>query len=96
MGFYAVMILLPLSGWVMVSASPIGLPTMWFGLFEWPHLPVASSAQTAGGASEAHEILAYIGLLLFGLHVAGALKHHFFDRDDVLVRMLPFLRKPGS
>lgn len=92
-GFYAVMILVPLSGWVMVSASPLGFPTVWFGLFEWPHLPVATSSATSGAASEAHEILAFFGVGLFVLHVAGALKHHFWDRDDVLARMLPHLRK---
>ena len=92
-GFYAVMILVPLSGWVMVSASPLGFPTVWFGLFEWPHLPIESSKAVAGAASEAHEIMAFLGAGLFLLHVAGALKHHFLDRDDVLARMLPYLRK---
>lgn len=92
-GFYAVMILVPLSGWLMVSASPLGFPTLFFGLFEWPHLPVAASAEISGAASEAHEVMAFIGAGLFVLHVGGALKHHFLDRDDVLARMLPFLRK---
>lgn len=92
-GFYAVMILVPLSGWVMVSASPLGFPTIWFGLVEWPHLPIETSSEIAGNASEAHEILAFFGAGLFVLHVAGALKHHFWDRDDVLARMLPFLRR---
>jgi cytochrome b561 len=95
-GFYAVMILLPLSGWLMVSASPLGVPTFYFGLFEWPHLPVSVSAETSGAASEAHEVMAFIGFGLFVLHVGGALKHHFLDRDDVLSRMLPFLRKPAG
>lgn len=91
-GFYAVMILVPLSGWVMVSASPLGFPTVWFGLFEWPHLPIGTSKLVSGAASEAHEVMAFLGAGLFVLHVAGALKHHFFDRDDVLARMLPHLR----
>ena len=92
-GFYAVMILVPLSGWVMVSASPLGFPTVWFGLFEWPHLPIPTSKPVAGAASEAHEIMAFLGAGLFVLHVAGALKHHYFDRDDVLARMLPHLKR---
>ncbi|MCG2841508.1 cytochrome b [Sandaracinobacter sp. RS1-74] len=94
-GFYAVMILVPLSGWVMVSASPLAFPTIWFGLFEWPHLPIASSKETAGAASEAHELMAFFGAFLFFLHVGGALKHHFWDRDDVLARMLPWVRRPS-
>jgi len=92
-GFYAIMILVPLSGWVMVSSSPLGFPTLWFGLFEWPHLPIGMSRETSAAASDAHEIMAFIGAGLFVLHVGGALKHHFMDRDDVLARMLPFLRR---
>ena len=92
-GFYALMILIPLSGWVMVSASPLNFPTQYFGLFEWPHLPIATSKETAGNASEAHEIMAWSAIVLLGLHVAGALKHHIFDRDDVLSRMIPTLRR---
>lgn len=91
--FYFLMIMLPVTGWAMVSASPIGLPTIWFGLFEWPHLPVPPSREGAAAASEAHEILAYTGAALVVLHVAAALKHHYFDRDDVLARMLPLVRK---
>ncbi|WP_199553837.1 cytochrome b [Sandaracinobacteroides hominis] len=91
--FYALMILIPLSGWAMVSASPLGFPTMWFGLFEWPHLPITPGKQGADAASEAHEILAFSAAALVVLHVAAALKHHFWDRDDVLARMLPLIRK---
>ncbi|MGL6042961.1 MAG: cytochrome b [Sandaracinobacteroides sp.] len=91
--FYAVMILMPLSGWLMVSASPLGFPTFWFGLFEWPHLPVETSKATSGSAGEFHEILAFGAAGLVVLHVGAALKHHFLDRDDVLARMLPLVRK---
>ena len=40
--FYALMILLPLSGWLMVSASPWNIPTLLYGVIPWPHLPVPS------------------------------------------------------
>ncbi len=95
-GFYAVMILVPLTGWVMVSASPLGFPTIWFGLFEWPHLPIGTSKDISGAASEVHEIIAFAGAGLLALHIAGALKHHFLDRDDVLARMLPLVRRRTS
>ena len=36
---YALIIMIPISGWIMVSASVYGLPTFVFGLFEWPHIP---------------------------------------------------------
>ncbi|QMW21465.1 cytochrome b [Sandaracinobacteroides saxicola] len=92
-GFYALMIGIPLSGWMMVSASPLNFPTIWFGLFEWPHLPTGTSKVLAERAGAAHQWLAYGAIVLLLLHVAGALKHHFMDRDDVLARMLPFVRR---
>lgn len=88
-GFYILMFAVPLAGWLMVSASPLNFPTIWFGLFEVPHLPVGTSATLAGQAYEAHEILAFATIGLLALHVAGALKHHLLDRDDVLARILP-------
>ncbi|MGK2284763.1 cytochrome b [Pedomonas sp. V897] len=95
--FYALLLIMPLSGWVIVSTSPFGLPTMWFGLFEWPHLtPLAEAAnriQINGAAEEVHELLALGAVGLLALHVAGALKHHFIDRDDVLTRMIPWLAR---
>ena len=94
--FYGLMLALPLTGWAIVSTSSWGLPTIWFGLFEWPHLPgLAESAhkkELNDVFGETHEILAYIAIALIGLHVGAALKHHLWNRDTVLTRMLPFLR----
>ena len=92
-GFYGLMLMIPITGWAMVSASPLGFPTSYFGLFDWPHLPIPTSKEGSGAASDAHEILGYLAIGLIGLHVAGALKHHLFDRDDVLSRMIPALRR---
>lgn len=95
--FYVLMLAIPLSGWAMVSASPFGLPTMFFGLFEWPHIgPLTRIADKAAAKEvfeEVHEILAFsiVGLLL--LHIGAALKHHFIARDDVLSRMLPWIKQ---
>lgn len=94
-GFYGLMLGIPLAGWVMVSASPLGLPTLWFGLFEWPHLPTGTDKALSGAAGAVHELLAFGAIALLALHVAGALKHQFLDRDEVLARMLPFLRRAG-
>ncbi|MFZ1104045.1 MAG: cytochrome b [Hyphomicrobiaceae bacterium] len=93
--FYLLALSTPLVGWVIVSASPLGLPTMVFGLFEWPH--IAWLAGLGGGVEAAfktaHRAMGYafVGLLI--LHVAAALKHHLIDRDDVLARMLPLVRR---
>ena len=93
---YILILGLPLSGWAMVSASVLGLPTLWFGLFEWPHLPVLSTLPdkkpVEDALKELHETLASIAAALLVLHVAAALKHHFRDRDDVLHRMIPWLK----
>ena len=92
--FYALTLGMPLVGWQMVSASPLGLPTMVFGLFEWPH--IAWLAGLGGGVEAAfkaaHRSMGYALIGLLTLHVAAALKHHLTDRDDVLARMLPLVR----
>jgi cytochrome b561 len=47
-------------------------------------------------AGDVHESLFYAGAVLIALHVAAALKHHFFDRDATLARMLPGLASPAA
>lgn len=88
LAFYFAMIAVPLAGYIMVSAGPA--PIAYFGLFDVPKLPVGK--ELGGLAHEAHEILAFTTVGLLVLHIAGALKHHFLDRDDVLARMLPLVR----
>jgi cytochrome b561 len=94
---YFLMIAIPLSGWAMVSASPLGIPTFWFGLFQVPHLPGLQGFEDQKDAEEifeeAHELLGNAMILLAIAHVLAALKHHFWDRDNVFTRMLPFTGK---
>ncbi len=91
---YAVMLLVPLSGWLVVSASPTAIPTLLF-LSEhlpWPNLPLPAGWRGEGGealAATLHTWLAYSTLALLGLHVAGALKHSVLDRQPSLSRILP-------
>ncbi|MEQ8655241.1 MAG: cytochrome b [Kiloniellales bacterium] len=98
--FYVLIIALPLTGWVVVSASKLGLPTLYWNLFEWPHLPLGDMAADAKAVLEErvgtlHEFLAYATIGLLVLHIGAALKHHLVERDDVLSRMIPFLRRSG-
>jgi cytochrome b561 len=92
---YFLIIAIPLSGWAMVSSSRLGLPTMYFGLFEWPHisflaaLPPDQKRMIGHQFGEIHEYLAWSAIVLVVLHVAAALYHQFFRRDDVLKRMFP-------
>ena len=85
-GFYVLLFALPLSGWTMSSAAEFSVS--WFGVFELPD-PVGGDEALAETFHEVHEILATALLVLAGVHILAALKHHFFDRDDVLRRMLP-------
>lgn len=91
--FYVMLIALPLGGWAASSAS--GRAIEWFGLFNWPGLPMPLDRDLAKTIIEAHEVGGKALIALIVLHVIGALKHHFIDRDNVLHRMLPFLpRRP--
>ena len=76
-GFYVLMIALPFSGWMMVSASVWNIPTVVFGAFTLPHLPVLGGLQNKKPVEEAlkevHEALAIGMFVLLMLHVAGAL-----------------------
>jgi cytochrome b561 len=84
---------MPLTGWVIVSASPLGIPTVLYGIVPLPHIgfvaghPQKAAIETA--ASWAHWGLAIFAATLIVLHMAAALWHHFAKRDDVLTRMLP-------
>lgn len=83
--FYALMIALPMSGWVFSSAGKNPLEFFW--LFDIPKLAVEKGSPLAEGAHEAHELLgiAWAGLLI--IHVGAALRHHFILKDNVLLRM---------
>ena len=87
---YALMLLIPVSGWLMSSAA--GRPVVWFGVLQLPDL-IGVNKDLAGQIKEVHETAAWLLLVLVGLHTAAALKHHFVDKDSVLARMLPFLKK---
>ena len=82
---YALMIGMPLAGWVLLSAE--GEPIPFFG----QHLPalVAEGKTLADTVKEIHETGGTIGYFLIGLHAAAALFHHYVVRDNTLRRMLP-------
>ena len=94
-GFYGLMVGLPITGWLMVSASPKNLPTLLYKKVPWPHigaihhLPIEQRQHLTDLFSGAHEALTYVAYVLIVLHVGAALRHQFFTRDRVLWRMLP-------
>jgi len=95
---YVLILLIPLTGWLLVSSSPLGLPTMFFGWFAWPNLPGFADMTRAAkhvwqhefGA--AHVFLAWSAIVLVPIHIAGALYHQFLRGDAVFKRMLPGTR----
>lgn len=96
--FYLLLFALPISGWIIVSTSKIVVPTLLYGAVPWPHFPgleeLAGEARTAWNAASefVHVNLVNLLYLLFALHLAGALKHHFLDRDGDIARMVPGTR----
>ena len=85
LALYGFMIAMPLSGWFMTSAA--GLPPSFFGLFTLPSL-VAPSHELQHLFALIHECLAYGLIATIFIHLCGALKHHFIDKDDILRRMI--------
>ncbi len=88
---YLVMLAIPLAGWAMHSAFTGGEGVSMFGLFDFPGLPLAKDKDLAEHVfGAAHGLLATAMLVLLGLHVLGALKHHFIDKMPELQRILPW------
>lgn len=94
-GFYGLLLGLPLTGWLLVSASKTAIPTYLFSTIPWPHVPGVPGLApgTKAGVEEAAEIghhaLIYLSYAVLFLHVAGALKHQFLERGGDLARMIP-------
>ncbi|HWU50254.1 MAG TPA: YceI family protein [Asticcacaulis sp.] len=88
-GFYVVMIGMPLTGWLMVSTSARDIP---FFIWHWPHLPVPQNHDTHELFEAMHGLIAKLIIyLMVPLHVLAALKHHFIDKDEVMEHMVPGL-----
>lgn len=84
---YFLIILMALCGWIM-SVADNYIPS-FFGLFN-VHFPGVGPDKDLGALMfSAHQTIAWILIALIALHVAGALKHHLIDKDNVLRRMLP-------
>lgn len=92
--FYGIMIIMPLSGWLMVSAG--NRPLTWFGLFDVPKFAVEKGSVAAALSRNTHELLGWFTVALVALHVAAALYHHFLRRDAVLIGMVPIMGETGG
>ncbi|MEL6830365.1 MAG: cytochrome b/b6 domain-containing protein [Pseudomonadota bacterium] len=99
-GFYSLMLLMPLSGWLYVStAYDFDVPTVLFGIVSWPDIPFVGflTNEISNTAIEnVHGALAWGAIGLISLHIAGAIKHEFGDEEGVLKRMVPGLLSEAS
>ncbi len=91
---YGSLILVPLSGWIHHAATEGFAPILWpFG----QNLPFVPKSETfAGITASLHIIFERVLVVALLLHIAGALKHHFLDRDVTLKRMWFGTEEGGS
>ena len=82
---YALIFALPITGLLGSAAS--NFPVTWFGFFTLPAL-IGPDEALADIFHEVHEICAFALAMVASLHLLAALKHHFFNRDEVLRRMI--------
>lgn len=85
---YALMIALPMTGWVMVSTSTSSTGTSFFGLFEWPHLPGLTGEKDIGKTARAFH--AYVAFGICGVlvaHIGAVIKHAIADHTNLLKRI---------
>ena len=81
---YGLIILMFPAGYFITTAQGQGLD-----VFGWISIPatVTGIDNLEDIAGEFHELMAHLIILLVIFHVAGAVKHHFIDKDSTLLRM---------
>ena len=87
---YVLFFAIPLFGWAYSSAA--GFPIVWFGVVPLPDW-VPRSRELADTLKPWHGWLAYGLASMVVVHIAAAFKHHWLDKDEVMVRMAPWLAK---
>jgi len=87
---YVLMLATPVSGWLFSSAS--GVQVIYLGLIALPNL-VPKDDALAATLKSVHFALNFTLLALVLLHAGAAVRHHFVQRDRVLLRMLPVLSR---
>lgn len=86
LALYALMIAMPLGGWLILSGEGKSIP-FWFGL-EFPPL-MSENKGLADTIEDLHETVGKAGYALIAFHAAAALAHHYIRRDNTFRRMLP-------
>ncbi|MEM7668461.1 MAG: cytochrome b [Pseudomonadota bacterium] len=89
---YVLVILMPVSGWLMASASPLqdsyGIKNLVFEQFEMPDPFVPGSLELEKIFSTIHTGAAITLTIVILIHAAAALRHQFVKRDGLIRRMI--------
>ena len=95
--FYVIMIGMPLLGWAMVSSTELVIPTKIFKTIPWPDIPGLPRDNAVSDIfKNLHYWIGRATIILILLNVGAALKPHFINKDNVLGRILPLLRKSAD
>jgi cytochrome b561 len=92
--FYVLFVLLPITGWMLWSAIQPAEPLYLAGLVQVPGMPFQDLSLEwqhwlLNAAEDVHVFCVVVLALLVPAHAGAAIKHHFWDRDDVFEGMLP-------
>lgn len=87
---YTCLFVMPLSGWLMTSAS--GFPNILLGDIQLAPL-IDKDEDLYNLFRDVHHTTATVLLVLVGTHVSAAFFHYFIRRDEILGRMIPFLNR---
>jgi cytochrome b561 len=86
LALYLLLFLMPLSGWLMVTSTPIRIPVTLFGFVDLP-FPLAPDLATYNAARTTHLVLSIALALMVVVHTGAAMVHQFLWRDGTLARM---------
>jgi cytochrome b561 len=88
LALYGLMAVLMITGYLISTAD--GRAIEVFGLISVPAIPYSFENQE-DIVGDIHEILAWILIVLSAGHGLAALKHHFINKNNTLIRMLKIL-----
>lgn len=91
--FYVLLLIISASGYFISTYKGVGID-----FFSWLKIPAVAELNTysADIVAIAHEVGSYFLIFIFILHFSAAIKHHFYDKDITLIRMLKIQFKKGK
>lgn len=87
---YALMIVVPLAGFIASNAGQY--PVSFLFLFDMPSIFAIKNPELSQDAIFIHKQAVLVFAFIIGAHVLGALYHHYVKKDDILKRIIPFIK----